>query len=199
MLISIVIGCILRSIYLTQENERLNTLNIQYEHNQRELLEQVSNKNDSLLYLQLSYDQLSNINAELAYKIDKLANDNKIQAKQLSMYQSMSTALNIIDTVEVILRDSIKCDFKAHSELNAFTVIDVSYEAGKCVIEARIEDEYEIGVAYIRKYRNKRKNFFDRLFHWDWQKINEPKIIIKHANEYNTIKNVTIVDLGDKD
>lgn len=137
--------------------------------------------------LELKLSDFSHSNDSLVQMLDSTRKVLKIKDKQLKMAMTMSTVLK--DTSEVVLPDTINCDFNETLKPNALTTYKISRVGNKLSHIAEIFNVQDLFVITNKEYRRQYKNFIVRLFHLDFKRdeINRYKIV-------NTNPSITVLD-----
>ena len=127
--------------------------------------------------LELKLGDLSHSNDSLVQEILKSKDSLKIKDKQLKQLLSVSTAIN--DTTDVVLPDSVNCDFTTELKPNQLTTYKISRVGNKLTHIANIFNRQDLFVFTSKEYRRQYKNFFARLLHLDFKRdeIDRYKIV----------------------
>ena len=142
--------------------------------------------------LRLTVDELQNQNDKLLHKIDSVRNKLNIKTKQLQTAATQTQIINVIQSKErndSIYNDTIK--------FNDLTTVTYHIAKDSVTIGLDIQNEQYLYTFHDRHYKNK-KNFFKRLFTWDWKKITEYKYEIVNTNDLIKTDNVRVVEITEK-
>ena len=137
--------------------------------------------------LELKLGDLSHSNDSLVQEILKSKDSIKIKDKQLKQLLSVSTAIN--DTTDVVLPDSVNCDFTTELKPNQLTTYKISRVGNKLTHIANIFNRQDLFVFTTKEYRRYYKNFIVRLFHLDFKRDE-----INRYNIVNTNPSITVLD-----
>lgn len=146
--------------------------------------------------LQLSYDEMRNSRDSLLQKLDSVRAELKIKPKQLQFAATQTQTIDVnaqkeipsgIVTVDTLYSDSIQ-----YNDLTK-----VHYTIGKDTISMRLDisNTQYLYLYTSREYINK-KNFFKRLFTWDWKKTTKYRYNAVNTNDLFDSQDIRIVDLN---
>ena len=153
--------------------------------------------------LQLKLSDLKNSNDKMIQSLDSTRNALKLAKKDLKQASAIKTSINT-EFTDKIKRDSIKikadstiinCDFTFKKELNAETSIDINVIGDSIKVKLDIENIQYLFVYSKKEWRNHRKNWFDRLFHWDWKKDLIFRYEIENSNDLIKIEDTRIINI----
>lgn len=137
--------------------------------------------------LEFKLSDLSHSNDSLVQSLDSTRKALKIKDKQLKQLLSVSTAIN--DTTDVVLPDSVNCDFTTELKPNQLTTYKISRVGNKLTHIANIFNRQDLFVFTTKEYRRYYKNFIVRLFHLDFKRDE-----INRYNIVNTNPSITVLD-----
>lgn len=144
--------------------------------------------------LKLTVEQLQNSKDSVLHKLDSVRKELKIKPKQLHTAATQTQVLNVIGSKgvggNIIVKDSIYTDSILYNPLTK-----VKYTIGNDTINIAIDlqNEQYLYVYTKREYKNK-KNFFKRLFTFDFKKVTKYKYNIVNTNDLLKSKDVRIVE-----
>ena len=144
--------------------------------------------------LKLTVEQLQNSNDSVLHKLDSVRNELKIKPKHLHTAATQTQVLNVIGSKgvggNIIVKDSIYTDSILYNPLTK-----VKYTIGNDTVNIAIDlqNEQYLYIYTKREYKNK-KNFFKRLFTFDFKKVTKYKYNIVNTNDLLKSKDVRIVE-----
>ena len=144
--------------------------------------------------LKLTVEQLQNSKDSVLHKLDSVRKELKIKPKQLHTAATQTQVLNVIGSKgvggNIIVKDSIYTDSILYNPLTK-----VKYTIGNDTVNIAIDlqNEQYLYVYTKREYKNK-KNFFKRLFTFDFKKVTKYKYNIVNTNDLLKSKDVRIVE-----
>ena len=150
--------------------------------------------------LRLDIKELERQNDITLHKLDSIRNKLKLKSKSILTAATQSQVLNVNDSKGVggdlvtILKDTTYTDSLKYNDLTT-----VYYTIGRDTVNIGldIQNEQYLYIYTIREYKNK-KNFFKRLFTWDWKKIDKHKYTVYNTNELFKSNNIRIVESTQK-
>ena len=150
--------------------------------------------------LRLDLKELENYNDITLHKLDSIREKLKLKSKSILTAATQSQVLNVNDSKGVggdlvtILKDTTYTDSLKYNDLTT-----VYYTIGRDTVNIGldIQNEQYLYIYTIREYKNK-KNFFKRLFTWDWKKIDKHKYTVYNTNELFKSNNIRIVESTQK-
>lgn len=186
ILIAISIFLVGSNIYLKKKVDRLdNELGIaksniiQYEN-------LVSQSKDNNRVLQLTIDDFRQSNDSLIQEIHKTKDSLKIKDKQLT--QALSATTLLTDTITKVIPTKEK-DFSVELKPNQLTTIKISRVDSILTCIPEIYNRQDLFVYKKKVWRNRRKNWFQRLIHFDFKKD-----LIENYQIINTNELIQVVD-----
>lgn len=150
--------------------------------------------------LRLDLKELENQNDITLHKLDSIRDKLKLKSKSILTAATQSQVLNVNDSKGVggdlvtILKDTTYTDSLKYNDLTT-----VYYTIGRDTVNIGldIQNEQYLYIYTIREYKNK-KNFFKRLFTWDWKKVDKHKYTVYNTNELFKSNNIRIVESTQK-
>lgn len=146
--------------------------------------------------LRLNVDELKDSKDSLLNELDKVREQLKISKKGLQFAATESQSMNVSSSKttdgKVIVKDSIYNDSIYYNDLTK-----VYYTIGNDTVSIALDiKNTEYFYVYTnRQYKNK-KNFFKRLFTWDWKKINTVDYKIVNTNDLFDVQDVRVVEIN---
>lgn len=146
--------------------------------------------------LQLDMKKLKDSNDKLLLKIDSVAKKNGIKSSEIT---AAATHKQIIDVskskgvggdIITILKDTTYNDSLQYNHLTK-----VYYTIGKDSVKIKLDvqnDQY-LYIYKHKQYKNK-KNFFQRLFTFDWKKVTKYKYKIVNTNDVIKEDSVRVIE-----
>lgn len=149
--------------------------------------------------LQLSVEQLQQSNDKLLNKIDSVAKANDIKIKKANTVATQTQSILvtkskgvggqvIVNNKDSIIKDSI--------QYNSLTKVFYTICKDSIDITLDFKNDQYLYVYKTREYKNK-KNFFQRLFTFDWKKVNKYKYKIINTNDLVKEDSVRVIEIID--
>lgn len=147
--------------------------------------------------LMLKADQLQNSNDKLLQQIDSVTKQNKIKAlntaatQTQTLYVKDSKGVRGSNTLIEILKDTTYTDSIEYNKLTK-----VHYTIGKDTVNIGldIKNTQYLLIYKKKEYKNK-KNFFKRLFTFDFKKTTKCEYRIQNTNDLINTTDVRIVEI----
>lgn len=147
--------------------------------------------------LWLDIKDLQKQNDITLHKLDSVMKKLKIKAKSVSTAATQSQVLIVNDSkgvggdLTVILKDSTYNDSINYNDLTT-----VYYTIGKDTVNVglKVQNDQYFYIYNTKEYKNKGKNFIQRLFTWDWKKITKTEYEWYNTNELFNCSNVRVVE-----
>jgi hypothetical protein len=166
-----------------------------------------SRENDNRV-LTLKLGDLSQYNDSLLHNIDSLQNTLKMAKNSLKQATAIQEVLRDTFVTEITNEntnnttniDSVRsdiCDFCTVITPNELTTIQVCKEGDSLTVMPSIRNELYVYIGENKVYRNRRKNWLSRLFHWDWKKDRILNYEIVNTNPLITIEKARVINLDD--
>ena len=153
--------------------------------------------------LQLKLSDLRDSNDKMIQSLDSTRNALKLAKKDLKQASAIKTSIKT-EFVDVIKRDSskikadstvINCDFTLNKKLNSETSVDINVIGDSIKVKLFISNTQYLFIYSKKEWRNHRKNFFDRLFHWDWKKDLIFRYEIQNSNDLIKVEDTRIINI----
>lgn len=150
--------------------------------------------------LRLNIAELERMNDVTLHKLDSIREKLKLKPNSILTAATQSQVLNVNDSKGVegdlitILKDTTYTDSIKYNPLTT-----VYYTIGKDTVNIGIdiENEQYLYIYSKREYKNK-KNFIQRLFTWDWKKVEKHKYVNYNTNDLLKSNNIRIVEATEK-
>lgn len=160
----------------------------------------INEQAESNRVLKLDITKLQHENDAVIHKLDSVMKKQKINAKNVSLAATQSQTIDVTGAVvglsleETIKKDTIYTDSLLYNEL---TKVIYCISKDSISIRLKVNNTQYLYVYKKRQYKNK-KNFFKRLFTFDWKKETVYKYDIINTNPLLTTKDVRIIEQIDK-
>ena len=141
--------------------------------------------------LRLTVDELQTYNDKLVHQLDSVREKLKIKPKQVQTAATQTQIINVIQTVE---KDST---YNGTINFNDLTTANYSISKDSVTIGLDIKNKQYLYVFTDKHYKNK-KNFFQRLFTWDFKKVTTHEYVIENTNDLIQTDSVRVIELTEK-
>ena len=141
--------------------------------------------------LRLTVDELQTYNDKLVHQLDSVREKLKIKPKQVHTAATQTQIINVIQTVE---NDST---YNGTINFNDLTTANYSISKDSVTIGLDVRNTQYLYVFVDRHYKNK-KNFFQRLFTWDFKKVTTYEYVIENTNDLIQTDSVRVIELTEK-
>lgn len=181
------------------QNHKLQKLNKEIDrvtNNLRSYEESASDLTKRNRVLQLTIDELNTSQDSLIQQVNETKKKLKIKDKNLTNVSVINTEIK--DSVKTVIKHKL-VDFKEELKLNELTTIIVSRKDSILKAKLDITNQQIIFVENKREYRNKYKNGFVRLLHFDWKKIRTQKYTIENSNPLIKVTDTRVVEVQKKE
>ena len=146
--------------------------------------------------LKLDMNKLKEYNDKLIQQIDSIRKQNKIKSKELQVAATQKQILDVNKSKGVggdiitIIKDSIYNDSIQYNNLTK-----IYYTIGKDSVNVRLKlDNTQYLYIYKHKEYKNKKNFFQRLFTFDWKKKYVYKYKIHNTNDLLKEDSVRVIE-----
>lgn len=183
----------LSSLYYSSKVKRLDkelSIALNNSRQYESLLNQ--NKNDNRV-LQLTINDFKNSNDSLINVIDNQRKKLSIKDKELEKAMSVKTVLR--DTITQIIPVKEK-NFLVELKPNQLTTIKIQRVDSILTCIPEIYNTQDLFIYSRKEYRNKRKNFFDRLIHFDFKKDKIERYQIINTNNLIQVEDTRIINIS---
>ncbi len=158
--------------------------------------ELVNDSRQASVVLKMDIAKLKDSKDSVLLKLDSVRNKNKIKAKQVTFAATQNQTLLVTKGKGVqgdltsILKDTIYTDSLQYNDQTK-----VYYSIGKDSVDMTIDlkNTQYLYTYKTREYKNK-KNFFQRLFTFDWKKVDKYKYKIVNSNDLIQEGDIRIVE-----
>lgn len=146
--------------------------------------------------LKLDMNKLKEYNDKLVQQIDSIRKQNKIKSKELQVAATQKQILDVNKSKGVggdiitIIKDSTYNDSIQYNDLTK-----IYYTIGKDGVNVRLKlDNTQYLYVYKHKEYKNKKNFFQRLFTFDWKKKYVYKYKIHNTNDLLKEDSVRVIE-----
>lgn len=144
--------------------------------------------------LQLTARDFKYSNDSLLKQIDKYKKELKIKDKELKSVSSVQTVIRDTLTQTVPVEQK---NFEVELKPNDLTSVIVSRKDSILTAILDIQNEQIVYISQKKEWRNKYKNFFQRLFHFDFKKDRVSRYKIQNTNDLIRVTNTRIINIKD--
>ena len=156
----------------------------------------VSDSQQASGVLKLDMNKLKEYNDKLVQQIDSIRKQNKIKSKELQVAATQKQILDVNKSKGVggdiitIIKDSTYNDSIQYNDLTK-----IYYTIGKDSVNIRLKlDNTQYLYIYKHKEYKNKKNFFQRLFTFDWKKKYVYKYKIHNTNDLLKEDSVRVIE-----
>lgn len=177
------------------QNHKLQKVNKEIEritNNLRSYEESASDASARNRVLQLTIGELTHSQDSLIQEVNKAKKELKIKDRNLEQVQVINTEIK--DTVHTVIKHK-QVDFEEKLELNPLTTIIVSRKDSILTAKIDIKNQQILFIEEKKEYKNKYKNGFIRLLHFDWKRINSRKYTIENSNPLIRVVDTRIIEI----
>ena len=149
--------------------------------------------------LRLDIESLQNENDKLLHQVDSVREKLKIKASQVNTAATQTQTLSVKggrgvkgDLIE-ILKDTVYTDSIKYNNLTT-----VYYTIGKDTVNIGInlKNTQYLYIYQTKEYKNKNKNFLQRLFTLDFKKIKKDVYKIENTNDLLKTEDVRVIKVN---
>lgn len=151
----------------------------------------LSNRRDENRVLQLTIEDFKQSNDSLIMELSKTKDQLKIKDKKLKEALKVSTVL----TDTLIQKVPIDRDFSTVIQPNALTTFKITRKDTSLTCIPEIYNHQDIFITEEKVYRNKYKNFFQRLIHFDFKKDKVEDYKIVNSNDLIRVLDTRIIKI----
>ena len=151
----------------------------------------VAKQTDVNKVLTLDIADLKNQSDISLKKIDSIMTESKIKATSVKTISMVSQQLKTVKDTIVVFKDST---FTTTIHPNQLTKIDVSLRKDSLSVGLDIKNDQYLYVYTKKEYKNKNKNFFQRLFTLDFKKVNTVNYEIHNTNSLIQDNDVRVIE-----
>lgn len=146
--------------------------------------------------LRLDIANLQNEKDKALHRVDSIRKLLKLKPKTVSIAATQSQVINVNDSKGVegdmltILKDTV---YKDSIMYNPLTTVYYTIGTDTVNIGLKVENDQYLYIYTNKQYKNPNKNFIQRLFTWDWKKVDNDKYKIYNTNDLIKTDNIRIV------
>ena len=141
--------------------------------------------------LQLTIEDYKETKDSLINEVKTTQKKLKIKEKELQQTQLQKQEIKH-DTTVIVKSDNFKLEIKP----NSLTSITINKQDSLLTHKLSIKNTQTLYVTNNRVYRNKYKNWFVRLLHFDWKKKNNVEYQIHNSNDLIEITDSRMIELN---
>lgn len=145
--------------------------------------------------LQIKLSDLRGSNDKMIQSLDSTRKALKLIKKDLKQASVIKTSVDTEFVDKIIIDTIANCDFTLNKQLNVETSINIKVVNDSIRVKLNLSNTQYLFVYSKKEYRNFRKNWFDRLFHWDWKKDMIFRYEIKNSNDLIKIEDTRIINI----
>lgn len=152
----------------------------------------LSNSKEQNRVLQLNINDFKSSNDSLINELNKTKDQLKIKDSSLKAVAGISTVFRdtITDTI------SVDRDFYVELKSNELTTIKIKRKEGQITCIPEIFNHQDLFIIEEKVYRNKYKNWFQRLVHFDFKKDNIQNYKIINSNNCIQVLDTRIIKIS---
>lgn len=151
----------------------------------------VAKQTDVNKVLTLDITDLKNQSDLALKKIDSVMVESKIKATSVKTVTMISQQLKTVKDTIVVFKDST---FTTTIHPNQLTKVDVSLRKDSLSVGLDIKNDQYLYVYTKKEYKNKNKNFFQRLFTLDFKKVKTVNYEIHNTNSLIQDNDVRVIE-----
>ena len=191
--IAVTISMILAAFLFIQNNklkatrDALDKVQSNYEY----YMNKSSNVEQQNRVLQLTIEDYKETKDSLINEVKTTQKKLKIKEKELQQTQLQKQEIKH-DTTVIVKSDNFKLEIKP----NSLTSIIINKQDSLLTHKLSIKNTQTLYVTNNRVYRNKYKNWFVRLLHFDWKKKNNVEYQIHNSNDLIEITDSRMIELN---
>lgn len=170
---------------IQKKNKEVDRLwnNLEYYQEQKDSL------TDNTRTLQLTINEFKNSKDSTIQELNKIKKELKIKDKELQQAQSQKQQI-VIDTT-IVVEDNFKEEIKP----NNLTSIIIAKQDSILTAKVDIRNTQTLFISSKREYKNKYKNFFCRLFKFDFKKVNVYRYQIHNTNDLIKVTDTKLIEI----
>lgn len=187
--------------YLVKKNRALDESLGQSLNNLRQYEAIAAGMQEDNRVLQLKLSDLRLSNDSMIVSLEETRKSLKIKENELKQAYSVQT---VIDTTvkeqlpeEQRFEVTQNCDFLIELEANPLTKATITRLNDSIFWDLKITNRQDLFVMSKKEYRNQGKNFFQRLFGWDWKKDVIERYEIANSNPAIKVTETRIIKIND--
>lgn len=176
----------IQSNQLKVKNSEIDRLN----NNVQFYQEQADDANGNYKILKLTINELNNSKDSVINELVNVKNELKIKDKQLQQAQSQKQQIKLDTTI--VVKDN---DFYQEIKPNNLTSIIIAKKDSILTAKVDIQNTQTGFLKVSRVYKNTYKNFFSRLFHFDFKKKNQYDFTIHNSNNLIKVTDTRLIEI----
>ena len=190
--IAVVVIMMLTAFLFIQFKELEQTKNVldKVSSNYEYYMNKCSNVEEQNKVLQLNIEEYKETKDSLIQEIKTTQKKLKIKDKELQQTQAQKQEIKHDTTI--IVRSN---DFKLEIKPNSLTSIIINKQDSILTHTLDIKNQQTLFITNKRVYKNKYKNWFTRLLHFDWKKKNDIRYQIHNSNDLIQITDSRMIEV----
>ena len=190
--IAVVVIMMLTAFLFIQHKELEQTKNVldKVSSNYEYYMNKCSNVEEQNKVLQLNIEEYKETKDSLIQEIKTTQKKLKIKDKELQQTQAQKQEIKHDTTV--IVKSN---DFKLEIKPNSLTSIIINKQDSILTHTLDIKNQQTLFITNNRVYKNKYKNWFTRLLHFDWKKKNDIRYQIHNSNDLIQITDSRMIEV----
>lgn len=190
--IAVVVIMMLTAFLFIQHKELESTKNVldKVSSNYEYYMNKCSNVEEQNKVLQLNIEEYKETKDSLIQEIKTTQKKLKIKDKELQQTQAQKQEIKHDTTI--IVKSN---DFKLEIKPNSLTSIIINKKDSILTHTLDIKNQQTLFITNKRVYRNKYKNWFTRLLHFDWKKKNDIRYQIYNSNDLIQITDSRMIEV----
>ena len=190
--IAVIVIMILTAFLFIQRRDLKQTRNVldKVSSNYEYYMNKCSNVEEQNKVLQLNIEEYKETKDSLIQEIKTTQKKVKIKDKELQQTQVQKQKIKHDTTV--IVRSN---DFKLEIKPNSLTSIIINKKDSILTHTLDIKNQQTLFITNKRVYKNKYKNWFTRLLHFDWKKKNDIRYQIHNSNDLIQITDSRMIEV----
>lgn len=190
--IAVVVIMMLTAFLFIQHKELKQTKNVldKVSSNYEYYMNKCSNVEEQNKVLQLNIEEYKETKDSLIQEIKTTQKKLKIKDKELQQTQSQKQEIKHDTTI--IVKSN---DFKLEIKPNSLTSIIINKKDSILTHTLDIKNQQTLFITNKRVYKNKYKNWFTRLLHFDWKKKNDIRYQIHNSNNLIQITDSRMIEV----
>ena len=190
--IAVVVIMMLTAFLFIQHKELEQTKNVldKVSSNYEYYMNKCSNVEEQNKVLQLNIEEYKETKDSLIQEIKTTQKKLKIKDKELQQTQAQKQEIKHDTTI--IVRSN---DFKLEIKPNSLTSIIINKQDSILTHTLDIKNQQTLFITNKRVYKNKYKNWFTRLLHFDWKKKNDIRYQIHNSNDLIQITDSRMIEV----
>ena len=190
--IAVVVIMMLTAFLFIQHKELEQTKNVldKVSSNYEYYMNKCSNVEEQNKVLQLNIEEYKETKDSLIQEIKTTQKKLKIKDKELQQTQAQKQEIKHDTTI--IVKSN---DFKLEIKPNSLTSIIINKKDSILTHSLDIKNQQTLFITNKRVYKNKYKNWFTRLLHFDWKKKNDIRYQIHNSNDLIQITDSRMIEV----